>query len=506
MGTEGFIVNYVRGLQAYEHARRAQGDAGENPDEPTKLDPVANQYRAAAALLAGAAGMSDAATFPSERTNAAMVQGLSLFHAGDYEAASRQLELAHQGAATAPQADEALWLALVALDRAVEAGRPSLTGERDRLVVLYLQSYPAGERAARLVLRQGSGAAMSDAQALSTLLGIAQESPLYATSRRQAARLLYKIYRGASGADRDFAAVRFLGVAEPILALDRDQALAGGAEAQPARESAVALARQVLDVALGVSTPDLARASGAIDTLDRLSKLAGADLGEFAQELMFRRFQIALARGDRAEAESSLAVLHQTGGRYSDAADRLLYREALDDWTAAPQDPARARSLVEMGKRIIAQFPPGPEPLADAPVAAAFDTIARAALVVWRAEKDAAMRDLALDASKRLKLAGRKTRDVLRRIAELAESGGQAAEALDAWRELLAALPQDSADWYEARYESLRLLAASDPARAAEVMQQYKLLHPDFGPAPWGSKLKELDAQLGGGSAGGAKP
>lgn len=503
MGTEGFIVNYVRGLQAYEHARKSQTDGGENPDEPTRLDAVANEYRSAAGLLDAAFGTSDAGAYPSERTNAAMVQGLSLFHAGDYEAASKRLEQAHQTAATAPQADEALWLALVALDRAVEAGKSSLTGERDRLVVLYLQSYPSGERAARLVLRQGSGAGLSDDQTLSTLLGIPQESPLYATSRRQAARLLYKAYRGASGADRDFAAVRFVGIAEPILAMDRDSALAGGPDAGPAAESAVVLARQVLDASMAISTPDLARASAAIDTLERLSKQAGVSLGDFADELTFRRFQIALARGDRAEADSSLATLHATGGKYSDAADRLLYREALQQWTAAPQDPARARMLVEIGKRIIAQFPAGPEPLADAAVAAAFDTIARAAVVVWRAERDESMRSVALDCSRRLLQAGRKTRDVLRRIAELAESNGATGEALDAWRDLLASLPQDSPEWFEARYQSLRLLAGADPARAAEVMRQHKLLHPEFGPPPWGARLRELDAQLGG---GGVKP
>src|SRR5699024_6498731 len=108
---------------------------------------------------------------------------------------------------------------------------------------------------------------------------------LYASSRRQAARLLYKAYRGAAGADRDFAAVRFLGVAEPMLAMDRDAALTGGPDAPPATESAVVLARQVLDTALSMTTPDLARAGAAIDTLDRLSRLAGVSLDDFKDEL-----------------------------------------------------------------------------------------------------------------------------------------------------------------------------------------------------------------------------
>src|SRR5690606_20735093 len=68
--------------------------------------------------------------------------------------------------------------------------------------------------------------------------------------------------------------------------------------------------------------------------------------------------------------------------------------------------------------------------------------------------------------------------------------------ALDAWRRLLAGLHQGSADWYEARYHSLRLLWQTDPDTAREVMTQHRLLHPDFGPDPWGQRLRDLNAQM----------
>jgi hypothetical protein len=53
--------------------------------------------------------------------------------------------------------------------------------------------------------------------------------------------------------------------------------------------------------------------------------------------------------------------------------------------------------------------------------------------------------------------------------------------------------------WYEARYESIRLLAEKDPAAAREVMEQHKALEPAMGPGTWGEKFRELDAKLAGG-------
>jgi hypothetical protein len=54
-----------------------------------------------------------------------------------------------------------------------------------------------------------------------------------------------------------------------------------------------------------------------------------------------------------------------------------------------------------------------------------------------------------------------------------------------------------SQEWYEARYQSLRLLFLVDAPRAREAMKQHVLLYPDYGPEPWGKKLKELDQTMG---------
>jgi hypothetical protein len=40
------------------------------------------------------------------------------------------------------------------------------------------------------------------------------------------------------------------------------------------------------------------------------------------------------------------------------------------------------------------------------------------------------------------------------------------------------------------------MLAETDPNRAAQVLEQVRVLHPDFGPEPWRSRLQALDVEI----------
>jgi hypothetical protein len=102
--------------------------------------------------------------------------------------------------------------------------------------------------------------------------------------------------------------------------------------------------------------------------------------------------------------------------------------------------------------------------------------------------------------------AGHRTASSLRRLGELMESSGDKEKALTAWRELLNGLANGSPEWYEARYESLRLLYESAPSEAIAAMKQHKILHPELGPEPWGSKLRDLDQKMGPGTVSAPAP
>lgn len=494
---EGFIVQYVRGLESYEAAREAHRAGASNPDEPTADPAVANLYRDAAGSLRTSVESDDAAQFPEERTNAGLLLGLALYYADDLVAAADRLESVHASAAGPDQAQEALWLAIVALDRAAELRQPSLAPRRDRLATLYLNAYPRHERAARLLLRRASSGLISEEDAAQVLLAVPADSPLYEAARRHASGLLYGLFRKARSPDRDFAALRFATVAEEVLAFDRRTVNEASEEkAMEAAGAIVLRVRQILDAVLGMSAPDLERAAKALEILDATSAYAGLDLTDVEGEIAFRRFQIALARGDRADMQRRLDRLHALGGRFADAADRLLYRRALDAWSAARADTRAAAEVVAHGARIMTQFRADADALADPAVYNLHNTVADAAAAVWRASADQAMRDTALRIDRNLLDAGKPTGQVLRRYAELSEAAGDAPAALDAWRQLLAGLSAAAPEWYEARYHSLRLLAAADPARARQALDQHKVLHPDLGPDPWGPMLRDLDARI----------
>lgn len=494
---EGFIVNYVRGLQAYEQARSAHVAADGSADEPAKSDAVANQYRQAAASLEIALAGAETSRFPDELANAGLLIGLSLYGAGDPERSADRFEAVHATATNPTQAQEALWLAVVALDRAAEGTRPSLKGRRDRLAALFIRTYPRTERAARLLIRQASSGLLTEAEAVDVLLAVERDSPVYAVARRHAADLLYRLYRRSRGTARDYAAQRFAALAEEVIEAERDAITSGDAEASRlATERIVTWVRQVLDAVLGMSAPDLDRANRALDALGAASAHAGIDLASVADEITYRRLQIAAVRGDPGELERRFGELQAMGGRWFDAASRLLYRRALNAWTAHGDDAEAAAGVVRFGLLVIGQFAPGAESLSDPAVYNLHHSVAGAAATLWERRRDEAMRDLALRLDRGLLEAGSPSAPVLRRFARLSEDSGDRVAALDAWRRVLAGVDAESPEWFEARYHSLRLLADADPARARQAMDQHKILHPALGPDPWGPLLRELDARI----------
>lgn len=497
LGGEGFIVQYVRGIQAYERARAAHAATGKSTDDPATEAPVVNLYREAAASLQIAASAEDGARFPSERSSAGLMLGLSLFYAGDLVPAADRFEKEFQSGAIGAHAEDALWLGIVALDKAVEGGKPSLRERLKRLSALYLQKFPKSERAAKLLLRQSTAEALTPERAVEILLGVGKESPLYEAARRQAASLLYTIYRGSRGQDRDFAALRFAEISEEILRIDSVKLTEGPASERDAAAAQVLVrVRQVLEVVLGMAAPDLDRAEKAFQLLDSVTAAAGLELKNVEDELAYRRLQIAIARGRSEDATRALDRLHNLGGRFADAADRLMYKRALAALSVGFPPPGAAAEVVRHGVRVIDQFGRDKAALADPAVFGLHSAVADAAARVWRENGDIAMRDLALTLDRGLMELGNPPAVVLRRYAQLAESADQLEPALDAWRLLLAGTSTTTPDWFEARYNSIRLLLRADPVRAREAMDQHKVLHPDFGPEPWAPLLRELDSKI----------
>jgi hypothetical protein len=518
IGESGFIVRYVRGLQQYDRARAAhKGVASERPtsvsgrravpasdqaagvenDEPSASPETVRLYQQAAVLLDAAVHETDAASFKAERARAAMLVGLSRYYAGELGVAADRFSEAAKLAASPEQAGEASWLAVIALDKAVEKGDQTLEKRREEAATLYLQTYPDSDRAARLLLRRAMGGLLQNEEALRVLLRVGKDSPLYPSARQHASRLLYAQYRSARGEERDFAAMRFVGVAEEALAMDRAAAMGtGGKDAADAAQRVIVRTRQILDALLNGQSPDFARAQAAMDILTGVAAYNNIDLSQYKQELVFRRFQIALAKDDSGAAAALIEQLRKEGGQFALSADQLMYRRALTRKQRAQYDSETQKAIVLYGMRLIDRMKGQADAMKDPVLLAIHDTVAQAAADL-ASEKDVAMRDLSIRLDKAVLIAQPHSAPTLRRLASTSEAAGDQATALECWRVLLSGLQPPTPEWYEARYQSLRLLFLVDAPRAREAMKQHVLLYPDYGPEPWGKKLKELDQTMG---------
>ncbi len=492
IGRDGFINNYVRGLRAYDDAREAHKAGAQNIEIPSAESEVILAYRASADLFGSSAAAPDAGRFPVERSRALICRGLSLYYAGDLDQAADAFERAHAEGATEEQKRDALWYAIVTLDRAA-ASRPSVAARRRALATLFIKTFPLSERAVELLLQQHRAGGVIDRRELETLLQVTPDSPLYLTSRRVAARLLYREFQRATTDNKEHAILRFAEVVEALLRIETSRATsARDGQSREIAEDALIHARQLTDALLSSRTPDVARAEAALAAMDGVAAYHGIDLRQHEAELSFNSLRIAWARGDDAAAQRALSKLRETGGVYASAAERALYRSALAAWTESPQDTGAAARVVAAGSRVLL------DPAANADAAAGVrDRVAEAAFMIWMSGGDAAMRDVAVRTDRAQVDAGRRTAASLRRLAVCLEAMDQATEALALWSELLSGLEETDPGWFEARHESIRLMAKSDTAKASLSLRQHKLLHPSWGPSPWDVKFAELERLIG---------
>ncbi len=494
IGADGFINTYVRAMRAFDDARALH--VSRQPDlanSPTSDAETVNAYRRAAELFRGCLASADAASYPAVRLQATICQGLSQHYAGQLEEAASSLEQAF--ALPGPEADRrnALQYAIVSLGLAAKGGAKGLEARRDRLETLFIQTFPNTREANAMVLQRSGGGKTLSATEIDALLQVPREDPVYRAARSVAADGLYRAWRQSAGASsRDFAGVKFIDVAMDLLRQEVTEATAADdAGARRMADVAVNRARRVAEVALGATVADVSTAQEAMTIIDSLSKFHGVNLATLADELGYRRFQIAVARGDTQAEAREMDALRALGGPFVPAAERFLFRRALDQWTADRNDVAAATRVVAGGTRVLLHTDFTPAALANVR-----DGVADAAAAVWRLQGDLAMRDLAMRLDQEQVEKGFKTLSSLRRLATMGEEAGEIDLAVQAWLDILGAVEEDADAWYEARHESIRLLARKDQAKALAALQQFKTLRPGYGPAPWDARFDVLEQRL----------
>ncbi len=497
IGGNGFAVRYVQGVQSFEEARQQHRAGSEDPELPSSQPALCNQYRQAGESLGQATQAADAGSFPREIEKAQLNQGLALYYAGDLEQASEVFRRISVTSSDLIRKQDAAWYSVVALDKAIERGRPSLMADRDRLAMNFIREYPRTDRSIRLLLRRGAKSAIGDEEAAGVLLAVTADSPVYENARLEASGILYKLWLAAGPADRQAAGLRLLTVAEESLSAQVRRLSAPGASTQEiaAAASISRLARQIAHVALSMPTPEPIRAMAAMDQLEQLAPTYKIDLKAVREELMYRRLQAAILLADRTRTTELIEELRKAGGTYAAAGERLVYRELVNAWRADRQNLAAAASLVQSGKVLADAL------FKDAATAQLSHGVAgeaaEAAFTIWQSTGEVPMRETAMQLDRRSWDANVRSAALCRRLGIMAESTGDMLLAGQCWSQLSAALAEGSPEWFEARHEAIRLLAMSDRAAAIDAMKQLVTLHPELGRPAWDQKLRTQARDLG---------
>ncbi|NNM25329.1 MAG: hypothetical protein HKO59_04980 [Phycisphaerales bacterium] len=487
LGADGFALLYVNGILEY-HAARATHDG----DEPTRRSDVVAMYEDAIAFFTRALDASDAAAYPEARPDCRRLTGWARYFQGEFLEA-RTAFLATAEATSGAAAAEALWMAIICLDQLVDddRGGEALRAELTDLTNRFLREFPASEHTPKLLLRRAMADENASPSVAAELLAVPSNSSVYEAARKRAAQILYQLFRNARGSERTVFGEQYLEAAVELLGEP------GTASDLPVSERRrfLARARRVLEVTLadGVERLGLARR-----VFGRLADLRAADEALFAgldDELAYRRVQERLLSGDTPAATSEADALYDRAAAsiWTRLASRGLYRAAHATWRGGGPAAREARGrVIKYGQRVIDEY-------TDA-TATGFlgyaTAVADARMASWQDTKSLRDADAALELYDRLLTVRPGTASFLRATAILAAALGEEPRAVECWRRLVAGLPQESDGWYEAKYELIVVLSSTDPERAAAVIGQHRDLHPEYGPAPWGARLKALDDRL----------
>ncbi len=491
LGTSGFAMRYVRGVQHYQHARDLHGN-----DRPSVDEGLASLYERAVGELDAAVAEPDAQGYPKAAAGCRWLIAWCRYFQSSFLAAHAAFERAAE-MLSPKDGPEALWMAVVCLDKVVQAGNgEALARELADLIDRFLTQYPSNPHAPRLIVKRAQAAGQVTPATVNELLAVPENSEAFSDAQKQAALALYKLFRRSSGEQRVRYGREYLLVAIGLLVPERpDRPAAGQDELEPRRSQFIARCRRVLEVALSEEVQRPAAARTALAAFDALGDAAEP----YRDEIDYRRVQERLYEGDTTSAASTSDRLWSgnPGSVWSRAAQRALFKYAHRRWAADEADEQALDLVVHTGQRILSEFEGFVEALDRPSVLAYYLAVADALTQQWQRRGQEAIAQRALALYEAVLAVRPRDVTVLRAAADLSERLGQTDRALACWRLLAAGSEAGTEPWYEAKFHLISLLAEVDPVRARLVMDQYKQLNPEYGPQPWAAQLLALDRRIG---------
>ncbi len=466
---QGFIPNYARAL--------AQLNRLESGEASTGFLDIAEQLRQAL-------GAGDADDYPDHREDCQLKLAYALIRGDRPEDALVQCDQVIERSLRDSAIEEARWLKIGAYDRSnVLSGRDA-SAELDRAVRAYVEAYPSTPRTAKLVLRHAMRGTIDQQLAIETLASITDDDPIAIPARRALVQLQYRMLRAKNDGDLDLLRDTRQRIAWLV---DQNGTDTGKEDASQAN---IAILRIGIDLALRDDPADTGSARAMIGILERLVDLSSS-LRSVEPELLMRRLQIAMYEGRIERALALVDELRSLDPRQGEQAEILVLNELIELWGQVP-NPILARNLVDLGVVVLARLtPPAPEPIG-LQVSGLMEVVIHGAVFSEQRQSNPADLSLALRLAKQILLRGQPSESGLLRTASVAAQLGDTQTELEAWLRLLAAYPIDEDRWYEARYESLRVMQLIDPIRARDTFVQFRVLNPALGPSPWDERIGGL--------------
>ena len=390
-----------------------------------------------------------------------------------------------RGSLDSKDSPESAWLRLVALDRLRGDGTPEdrreADGRWDEAGRRFLEQHPDHPRASLVAVRLGGD--RMDVASLETFA--ATRDPQLAREARSA---IADRLASAASDDRLALALALRRLGPSTLEREGEAASMDAA----ARREAMGL----LEATLVVEDPDPSRAKRLLELLDPDAAPPGVAISPRERDAWsLHRAELAWLEGDAAAAQgyrdlAMNAARNRGDSAWAGAAARRWLARVASAWSPEEADAASSEALWRAASDVL-ELADESDPVVPA---AAFEAM-RAAEARWRISRDAGQarswRAAAMRAMERSPSA-----EAAISLAEASLAVEDASAAVEAAREALARSPRGDARWRRAKRLQIESLATIDPAQARAVLEQWKVLDPQWREGPEGEAIVTLDRRL----------
>ena len=492
MGEEGFAFRYVRGVQEYREATTAQEDG--------RMADAKKGFANAVDELLAAAEESDAETFGVAVPGCLSLAGWSLLELARYEEAANTFQAAAEKS-QGPRRADAEWGAIVALDQMLALNKDNTTirERRNTFIELFLDRFPADERSPTLLVRRITGDKEPSAEDIVALRKVPVGHESWENARRQAARALYRRFRTGELSNRSDDGRAFLEVAEELLSRNRntDDLFASSNSIDGV------LLRQGVEVAVHPNIADIDRGNRWLAMLEMAwERGAFLDQPDIINEIAYRQVSLAIAMGTIARAVTELELMPidpstEEANHWTLVAARRVHSLAYARLREDGGNSENIDAVIVAGEMLLNgesdDLSVVVQREALLPIAASVAT-AHQLKYFSGGDLSEGRRALAIH----LAILEVRPRDgsVLEAAAKTSLKLGELEISLGLWRTLSSGAPRGSEQWWEARTNLLEILAQTDTQHARTVLGQHLQLYPQYGPSPWGDRIRQVETNL----------